>query len=113
MRARFVGHVDGARQLAFAQKRTEMDIGQLDQTQAVQILGQAGKHQILLPQRKIEPLDENAVARDNRGGTAAARPAWCARNALRAGLCPDRTLQPPPRNQDRGDQKDRKRTPRR
>ena len=54
MRARLVGHIDGARQLAFAQKRAEMDVGQLNQAQAVEILGQVGKHQILFPQRKIE-----------------------------------------------------------
>ena len=53
MRARLVGHIDGSGQLAFAQKRTEMDVGQLNHAQAFEVFGQVGKHQILFPQGKI------------------------------------------------------------
>ena len=59
-------------------KRTEMDVGQLHQAQTVEILRQVRKHQVLFPQRKIESLDENAVARDQRRERTAARPEWCA-----------------------------------
>ncbi len=40
VRARLVRHVDGRREFALAQKRTEMNIGDLHDPQSVQILGQ-------------------------------------------------------------------------
>src|SRR4029077_20371470 len=110
MRTRLVGHIDGAGQNAFAQKGAEMNITQLNQAQAVEVLGQVWEHQILFPQRKIDALYENTVARRNRGSTQQCGsrgvqkrpPSWAI-----TGFSP----QPAPRNQNRRDQKNRQEGP--
>ena len=50
-------------------KRSTLVSEELNQAQAVEVFRQVRKHQILFPQRKIEPLNEYAIARNNRRGT--------------------------------------------
>jgi hypothetical protein len=50
MGTRLIGHIHGSSKLAFVEKRTEMNVGQLRDSQTIEFLRQIGKLEILLPQ---------------------------------------------------------------
>ena len=62
----FIRHIDGALQLGAAQKRTEMDVRQLHQTQSVQFRREVGDLDLLLAQVQLMALDENAISEHGR-----------------------------------------------
>jgi hypothetical protein len=85
-----------------------MDVGQLRNSQTVEFLRQTGNVRSC-SQRDIQPLDEYAVTRDDRG-VASIATCEARKNALAPGLC-GIAPQPSARNQDLRDQKYREERP--
>ena len=67
MRVQLVGGIDHARQFAFAQKRAQVDVAEMQQAQAIEIGGKPGNRHVDFAYVEIQPFDERPIGHDREG----------------------------------------------